>query len=223
MSSPLPREEAQRPRVGEVLVWSVDLDRGGFDDDATLSADERRRAERLVSRGDAARWAVSRSALRRVLARYAPAAEPSELRIRPDRGGKPRLCDEPGLCFNLSHSGDVALVAVTRGREVGIDVECVSTERDVVRLADRFLPVADASAVRAAGTRRVGVFYERWVRREAVAKCLGVGLAAPLPTASIHVQSIEAGPGRRAALALSGAARPRSVRLLDASAAVGAE
>jgi 4'-phosphopantetheinyl transferase len=134
-----------------------------------------------------------------------------------DESGKPQLGDESGIRFNLSHSGPFALIAVSAGREVGVDVEVMSSDRDLVRLAEIALSPAEAAAVRDAGPDQVPAFYEAWVRKEAVAKCLGVGLGAPLPPDPVFVNTLEVGPGMKAALAVAGA-EPAQVALRGACA-----
>jgi 4'-phosphopantetheinyl transferase len=163
--------------ASEVHVWRVELDGAGWQDAAALPSAERARAVRIVSPVRRQRWIASRWALRTVLGAYleqGPAAV--ELRIEPR--GKPRLASDSRLRFNLSHSSDLALVAVTLDREVGVDVQRI-------------------------GDRSPG-FYEAWVRREAVVKCLGSGLGRPLPRGAVAVSALDAGPGFMAALATSG-------------------
>ena len=150
-------------------------------------------------------------ALRRVLAPYLGEA-PEEIELTEGEHGKPRLAeDSPRLAFNLSHSGRLALVAVARDREVGVDVERVKPERDLATLAERALAPEAAAAVReAAEPRRAQLFYELWTQHEARLKCLGVGLATrpTCPTPPIAVQSLPIDPGFAAALALAGEAVP---------------
>jgi len=126
--------------------------------------------------------------------------------------GKPRLAAEPErLAFNLSHSGDLVLVAVTRGREVGVDVEREKPGRDLVALAERALSAEDATAVRDAGEdERPHVFYALWTRHEARLKCLGIGLGRPpaWPSPPVAVESLPIDPGYAAAVAVTGDAVP---------------
>lgn len=113
--------------------------------------------------------------LRRVLGYYLE-GEPREDDLVVSEGGKPALRDGNGLEFNLSHSRNLALVAVAE-RPVGIDVEAIRPGRDVERLAERFLDAAAAAEVReAAGDERERAFYRAWTRHEARLKCLGTGL-----------------------------------------------
>jgi 4'-phosphopantetheinyl transferase len=149
--------------------------------------------------------------LRRVLAAYlGETAE--EIELAAGEHGKPRLAAEPErLAFNLSHSGHLALVAVARDRDVGVDVERVRPERDLLALAERVLAPEEAAAVRAAAEpERTRLFYELWTRHEARLKCLGVGLAArpTWPPAPVAVQALPIDPGFAAALAVSGEAVP---------------
>lgn len=127
------------------------------------------------------RRAAFREVLLQVLARYLDQG-PEEIELVVDEHGKPRLADER-LHFNLSHSGPMALIAVCRDREVGVDVE-------------RLRPKREPS------------FYSRWACHEARVKCLGTGLGAPLPPdpPPVTVESLDVGPGYAAAVGVTGAA-----------------
>jgi len=148
--------------------------------------------------------------LRRVLARYLD-SPPDAIELEAGARGKPRLRGEARLRFNLSHSADLAAVAVARDREVGIDVERIDPDRDALALARRALPPEDAAAVGAAAPEeRPRVFHDAWARFEAVAKCLGTGLGVPpaelaLRGEQLNVLALDFGPGFAAALAVEGA------------------
>lgn len=161
-------------------LWSIDLGRE--------PAPQRRTAA-----GDA---------LRQILATYLPAGAAVEL--VDGEHGKPRLA-AGGPEFNLSHSGELALVAVSAGHAVGVDVERVEADRDPVALAERALGPDDVLAVRAAApAERDLVFHRRWVRHEARLKCLGIGIFSEtrVETAALKVRDLEAPPGYVAALAV---------------------
>lgn len=149
--------------------------------------------------------------LRRVLSRYLDLA-PAEIQLAIGEHGKPRLAqDHHRLAFNLTHSGDVVLVAVSCGREVGVDVEREKPGRDLIALAERALDPAAAAAVRAAdGEKRTHVFYDLWTRHEARLKCLGIGLGRPptWPSPPVAVESLPIDPGYAAAVAVTGGAVP---------------
>ena len=147
----------------------------------------------------------SEPALRRVLSHYLD-EDPARIEFRIGSHGKPALADpETDLRFNLSHSGETALIAVSRGNEVGVDIEERRDERDFLRLAELGLGASDAARVRdAPPAHRADAFYAAWVRHEAVVKCLGTGLGRPLPESpSVSVCALDAGAKHAAALAIA--------------------
>ncbi len=178
----LPAPEHPKLPAGEVHVWQLEL--------------------------DPRRPRASRQELREVLARYLD-ERAEAIELNEDERGKPRLAQgRPPLHFNLSHSGALVLVAVSRDREVGVDVERVKPERDFAAIAERALAAEDAMAVReAAESERAAVFYERWTRHEARLKCLGLGLgSAPSRSPEVTVATLPIDPGYAAALAATGPA-----------------
>lgn len=194
-----------------VDLWRSELDREGWPTHDLLPEAERKRAERLKSPAGRCRWTASRWALRRALARYL-GEDAFDFLLGPQ--GKPALvANATGLRFNLSHSGDRALIAVAQDREVGVDIERIDPDRNALELARHGLDPVAAAAVRAAPEEsRAIAFYRAWVRREAAAKCLGSGLAAPLPLTPVAVSLLDAGPGYAAALAVAGELPPRTRR-----------
>ncbi len=177
------------PEPTEVDIWLADLEAG-------TGPSERR-----------TRRAAAQQALRRVLAGYID-EDPERIELRRGRHGKPALlASEPALRFNLSHSRGIALIAVAVDREVGVDVEATDRPRDFLRLAERGLRAEEVEAIRSARpVDRGAAFYAAWVRREAVAKCLGVGLGAPPPAGPVAVSELDVGAGHAAALAVAGSA-----------------
>lgn len=116
--------------------------------------------------------------------------------------GKPRLA-RGGLEFNLSHSGDLALIAVSQARPVGVDVEKEKPGRDFLALAERALSADAVTQVREAmPEHRAAAFYRHWVRHEARLKCIGAGFTAPVPEVSMEVHDLDVAPGYAAAVAI---------------------
>jgi 4'-phosphopantetheinyl transferase len=200
---------------GEVHVWLVPVARGP-EPIALLDDEERDRAGRF--RVDAARkrFVVSRAALRLVLGRIAGMA-PESLRFVRRCGhcgstghGKPYLSGGSGLDFSLAHSGDLALIAVARGRRVGADVERVRTRTDVLAVAGGGFSLAERLEIESQPTdcERREAFFRCWTRKEAYLKALGVGLAGGLDgmadPARWEVRSLAAPPGYTAAVAAEG-------------------
>ncbi len=189
----------------EVHVWRSELECEEWPAADGLPVDERRRAARLMIPDARRRWVAARWMLRGVLGRYLE-TDPARVQLRLGDRGKPALAEPSApLRFSLSHSGDLGLIAVAQEREVGIDVEWIDPVRDVVKLAPRALDPIDAAAVRAASPDdRSVIFHQAWTRREAVAKCLGGGLTAPLPPDPVAVSDLDPGPAFAAAIAVAG-------------------
>jgi 4'-phosphopantetheinyl transferase len=191
-----------------VELWLADLGDERWPGPEGLPEPERERAERFA-RGDLGRrWAAARWALRTVLG-TSLGEDPAAVRIQIATGGKPRLAGA-GPRFNLSHSGEVALIALSPEVEVGVDVERVDPHRDVLALAPQALAGdALAGVLRAPPERRIEEFYAAWTRREARAKCSGEGLGgAGGATDRLVVVDLAGPPGYAAALALAAAEVP---------------
>src|SRR5215218_1585050 len=217
--------------AGVVDVWCADLASGGEPEGALLSEHERERAARYVRTEDGVRWGRARGIVRALLARYA-AAEPSALRFAEGLHGKPRLAGEAEqvaagtadrLRFNLSHSGDVLLVAVTLDREVGVDVELPRRATDHVAIARRILGDEEAERLQALDEpEREREFLRAWVRWEAVLKCHGVGIGGADTTPvgpEPWITELQLDPPAAAALAVERG--PCTVRCWQWSAAGG--
>lgn len=166
-----------------VRVWAgtirVDVDRAL----GLLSPDERARAERMRSAVARAQFVSTRTALRLLLASVADdGTGPRDLRFRYGRHGKPYLPGGPS--FNVSHSADAVVVAVADKGRVGVDVERVRPVQRMAGVAARKFAPAEQAWFAAAGTgadadERNVAFFRIWTRKEAFAKALGRGLAAP--------------------------------------------
>ncbi len=164
----------------EVHIWRATLDRSLAEVEELapiLSADERRRAERFHFEHDRQRFIVARGLLRTILSNYLgmPAS-----RLQFDYGhyGKPAIKDT-SVRFNLSHSKSLALYAITRDREVGIDVEFIRPMNDAVQIAHRYFSACENAMFQAlCATEKPAGFFYYWTRKEAYLKAVGDGLAA---------------------------------------------
>jgi hypothetical protein len=147
----------------------------------------------------------SEAILRAVLARYLD-EDPEALRFATAPGGKPQLAERPErLRFNLSHSGELVLVAVATV-EIGVDVQRVEPRRSHLAIAERRLDATAAAAVRAApDADRAAVFTTEWAIFEARQKCLGIGVFDTAPDqAAVAVTTIAVPAGYAAAIAVEG-------------------
>ncbi len=169
---------------GEVHVWRIALEVSNpflLRLREILADDERRRADRFHFEKDRRHFTAARGALRVLLAGYL-ARRPEEVRFSYGNYGKPRLAHESDLRFNLTHSHGLALLAVTRGREIGVDVEHLrEMEGDGEPLAERFFSPREAAVLRSLPTRlRREAFFRCWTSKEAYIKAHGMGLSLPL-------------------------------------------
>lgn len=229
--APAARPASLRLPDGEVHLWRATLSSGPADLmelRSVLSPDERARADRFRAVGDRARFVAARGALRRILARYT-GERPEDLIFSYGRWGKPRL--EPAaranpIEFNVSHSGQIVLIAFAVGRRLGVDVEEIlpMAENDE-RLSRSWLSELELSEMSTMDApARTQAFYSLWTRREAYLKARGEGLSLPpecvevsgeseLPLEALSesessrvcsLRNLEIGPGYAAALAVEG-------------------
>jgi 4'-phosphopantetheinyl transferase len=170
----------------EVHVWRADLDRTPEQVQSflqTLATDERARAERFYFERDREHFIVARGVLRDILGRYSN-REPASLSFHYGAHGKPALAGEAEgdtIRFNVSHSGGVALYAVTRGREVGVDLERMRFGVAVAEIAERFFSRREVAVLMSLPDEaRHQAFFRCWTRKEAYIKARGEGLSLPL-------------------------------------------
>jgi 4'-phosphopantetheinyl transferase len=160
-----------------------------------LSPDEAEHADRFARAPDQRRYVLTRAALRLVLARHADAPA-AALTFAYGEAGKPRLVDRPEVTFNVSHSGDVAVIGVSRGHELGVDVEHPTRSRRAQKIADRYFHPSEAARLAELEPEQaMRGFLRCWTTKEAVAKALGCGVARHLRTVCV-----DADPDRPLAL-----------------------
>jgi hypothetical protein len=196
-----PGPRAVRARAGAIDVWWADLTAVGDELEELLCPEERERAARMMRERDRVLWTRSRGVLRALLGRYLD-RDPRTLEFVLGSRDKPALRERAGLTaegpggmgpggdlrFNMSHSGTLALYAITAGCEVGVDIE---------RARERYTPE----------------FLRAWVAREAAGKCRGTGLgrgsglatsgAAPSQN-ELWTAELDVGPDAAGAVAVEG-------------------
>jgi 4'-phosphopantetheinyl transferase len=174
-----------RELTSDVHVWRLSLD---LSDDrlasfaSVLTESERLRAAAFVLERDRRAFVATRGALRRLLSAYLGGPAPSEIRLAIGAHGKPHLVDN-AVRFNVSHSGTLALLAFSRTREVGIDVERHRPIANVQALASDVFSAAELDALARVGCDAQSqreAFFRCWSRKEAFIKATGLGLAQPL-------------------------------------------
>jgi 4'-phosphopantetheinyl transferase len=167
--------------AGTAHVWRFSLERDPEERLWSLLAeDEVARARRFYFERHRRRFVVGRAFLRTVLGRYLR-REPQALRFTYGVHGKPAVADPGDLHFNLSHSGEAGLLGVTRGQEIGVDLEVVRPRDNVMDLAQRFFAREEVAALAEVPPEEKQLaFFLCWTRKEAFLKAGGEGLARPL-------------------------------------------
>ncbi|HEY0753466.1 MAG TPA: 4'-phosphopantetheinyl transferase superfamily protein [Ktedonobacteraceae bacterium] len=192
--------------VADVHVWQASLEQPGEYIQRflqTLAPDEQTRAARFFAEKDRRHFIAARGILRLLLGHYLqmPAAE---IAFAYNAYGKPALqspAPQLALCFNLSHSHEMALYAFALGREVGIDIEYMRDMAmdDVLAIAQNHFSSDEYATLHAlpASLRKQG-FFNCWTRKEAYIKTRGLGLTIPLDSFDVSLM-----PGEPALLLTS--------------------
>ncbi len=161
-----------------------------------LAADEKARAARFYFEKDRKHFIIARGVLRAILGRYLNRA-PECLSFCYSSYGKPALAGEPDLNairFNLSHSHGIALYAVTRGREVGIDLERIRSGLASAQIAGRFFSPREITMLQEIPAEMQNqAFFRCWTRKEAYIKAWGEGLSLPLDQFDVSLDPGEPG------------------------------
>jgi len=176
--------------TGRVDVWRVRLDelpRAGSRTDS-LSADEIARSSRFHFDKDRVHFTRCRAALRSLLGDYLAIPAP-EVRFEYHASGKPQLAADQNpraLQFNVSHSANMALIAVGSDHRLGVDLERIRGDVDTSSLAERFFSLRERAELHALSEQlRVAGFFACWTRKEAFLKATGHGLSFPLTDFSV--------------------------------------
>jgi 4'-phosphopantetheinyl transferase len=181
----------ERDDAIEIVVVGLALEPAAVRASASLlSTAERERARRFAFGHDARRFIVGRARLRQLLAARL-GLRPESVELVCGARGKPALANpalHSNLRFNLSRCDDLAVYALSSGREVGIDVEAMRPLPDADAIAARFFSRREHAAYRALDPcdRPLG-FFQCWTRKEAFIKALGDGLSRPLDSFDVSL------------------------------------
>lgn len=187
--------------LGEIHVWRVSLAQTESclqSLQQTLSTDERTKADRFRFPKDRSQFIVSRGALRAILSRYLNISS-HILCFDYNPYGKPSLIVTQGgntLRFNLSHSREMALIAITKNRDIGVDIEGINSKFSCLEIAEKFFSPLENSVLRSLPEHlQATAFFTCWTRKEAYIKAVGKGLSIPLNQFDVSLA-----PGEPAAL-----------------------
>jgi 4'-phosphopantetheinyl transferase len=150
---------------------------------AMLTSDERNRADKYHRAVDRDHFIVARGVLRKIISIYL-SVPPQDLKFTYGQYGKPSISGEQNdrnLNFNLSHSNELALYALTNGRAVGIDIEYLRGDFATLDIAQHFFAREEVKALESLPQdQRVKAFFNCWSRKESYIKAIGMGVSFPL-------------------------------------------
>jgi 4'-phosphopantetheinyl transferase len=177
--------------AGTIHVWAVslvDCQPHFAGCESLLSHDERVRAGKFALDPPRQTFVVSRAALRKILGQYLKIPA-NRVKFVYDAFGKPQLVDA-ALSFNVAHSSELTLVAVSRAGQLGVDVERVRNVDASLEIAAKNFHADELNAMRTANAENVAnVFLRCWTRKEAVLKSCGSGLSYPLNAFNVLTES----------------------------------
>ena len=176
--------DLQKP---EIHLWFADLNE--LDRYASsnvfvnwLHAAEKNRYNRYQSQSQRKHFLLGRLLLKAILSKYA-GCPPTELTLDIDTRGKPFLSSNSPLClsFNLSHSGNRFVLAVSKNYDLGVDIENIKRERAILKIAQRYFSLSEIRGLKnLSKALQITRFYELWTLKESVVKACGYGLSGRL-------------------------------------------
>jgi 4'-phosphopantetheinyl transferase len=177
----------------EVDIWSAKLDLSLMQMQnlmGILSAHEKKRSQQLRFDRDKLRYVFSHGILRWILSKYVDeSADQIEIVIGPQ--GKPSLVQQEKkypIHFNLSHSHETVLCAITAVGEIGVDVEKIREVPDLEKIVRQFFSTRERAAFKEIpSSQRKQAFFRCWTRKEALIKAMGGGLSLPLDQFDVSI------------------------------------
>jgi 4'-phosphopantetheinyl transferase len=167
-----------------------------------LSEKEQAKAARFRREADRQSSIAARGALRILLSWYADRSA-TEIKFRYSENGKPHMMDSD-IDFNVSHSADWVVLAFGRNRNIGVDVEKIKWDMDVLGVSNRFFAAEEVALIESA-TDKHTAFFQVWAQKEAYVKACGSTLFRELSAATAiqagwTFQRLEAGSKYAAAV-----------------------
>jgi len=155
-----------------------------------LSEGENQRAHKLKVEQKLKQFVITRGLLRQLLSKCLE-KRPGEIEFSFGQHCKPYIKDKynsKSIEFNISHSGDYALIAITLENAVGVDIEKVNSEIDYQLLSNRFFSDKEKNElINYADDEQLDVFYRAWVRKESFIKATGKGIVFGLDRFSVSL------------------------------------
>lgn len=168
-------------------IWTIALNPQAEDINklkSILDNQEQLRYQRLHSKHQH-RFLISHAACRQILGQYTT-TQPQNLIFEKNEHGKPRLKNHPEIGFNMSHSNDLAIVAVCSNAEIGVDIEYCKEKPSWEKIARRFFNELELNyLLKLPEDRQLIAFFQLWTRKEAYIKAIGTGLSTPLSSFNV--------------------------------------
>ncbi len=199
-----------------IHLWVIPLDgtnRPLEDFRSILSNEEKEQWERFSFSDLQRRYAIAHVRMREIISDYIK-IKPSDITFTTNVFEKPFLVEANGLSniyFNLSHSHDIAVLAITQSRKVGVDVERLKPLNDYMKIAGRYFSPGEINALKQMkGRRACQAFIQLWAGKEAFIKAHGEGISLPLNQFSL--ENLIEHPGKKVCkIKLPGESIPWSV------------
>ncbi len=170
----------------EALVFYGDISRFSYENWLTiLSEEEILRAETYHLPLDRRSYVIIRGVLKRLLSHFSGVGE-KEIAFDCGKNGKLFLSSDPDLQFNLSHAGEAFVIGLTRGREIGIDMEHLDRSLNISKLEAYLFTTEELQQFHnMEHSYRQEAFINSWTRKEAILKATGDGLTQPMNTLDV--------------------------------------
>ena len=139
----------------------------------SLTIAERERAERYRQTKDKNRFIISRSLLKHLLAEES-GVDIAKITLEKHTNHKPYLPSDKSLHFNVSHAGDIALIAISK-YEIGVDIEFIDNEFNYTEILPTVFSKEEMKLIHESKNKRHS-FYKFWTRKEAIVKAIGRGI-----------------------------------------------
>ena len=177
-----------------IHIWKINY--SDFDNEESallnnLSKQETNRANKFYFSIDKKRYLLTRALLKNILSRITDTPA-RQLHFKFNEHGKPYLESFKHIYFNISHSGDIGLLAVTDCAAIGIDVEQYRKRLQLREIAERFFSKYETDILlNLPDNQKISAFFSCWTRKEAFIKALGLGLTLPLKNFDVTLQPAE--------------------------------
>lgn len=166
-----------------IHIWKIEYSDFSGDESVLLKVltdDELKRADKFHYKIDRKRYTVTKAFLKIILSKIL-SVNPVEIRFALNAHGKPKLIKPADVHFNISHSGNMGMIAVTDVAAIGVDVERYRERMTAGKAAKRFFSEKEvADFLELPEDQKLKGFFNCWTRKEAFIKALGLGLAMPL-------------------------------------------